>query len=239
MAHISRKELKKDEVRETFFHGAEALASHQKLTALLVAITLFVGLAIFGWRFYAERQTVKASAALDAALRVFNARVRPPTEAEVSGELSFVVEKARNEEASTKFIAVAQTYPRTRPGQIACYYAGLSLEKLGRMDEAQKWLEKLASGSNEDFAALARFELAQIADRSGKRDEAVRLYQQLLAKPALFVPKPVVLLTLADHYRKTNPAEAEKLYNQVKTEYPDTPAAEQADQQLELFPAKS
>jgi TolA-binding protein len=53
------------------------------------------------------------------------------------------------------------------------------------------------------------------------------------------VPKPLVLLTLADYYRKTDPAQASKLYNQVKQDFPDTPAAEKADEGLELLNAKS
>jgi len=56
-------------------------------------------------------------------------------------------------------------------------------------------------------------------------------------KPTVFVPKPVVLLALADHYRKSDPAQAEKLYNQVKKDFPE--AAQEADQGLELLNAKS
>ena len=50
------------------------------------------------------------------------------------------------------------------------------------------------------------------------------------------MPRAVVLLKMADHHSKTNPAEATKLYNQVKTEFPDTQAAQQADQGLQLLP---
>jgi len=68
VAHISRKELKKDEIRETLAHGAEAVISHQRLVGSAVTVAVVVGLAIVGWRFYSERQTVKASAALDDAM---------------------------------------------------------------------------------------------------------------------------------------------------------------------------
>jgi hypothetical protein len=51
------------------------------------------------------------------------------------------------------------------------------------------------------------------------------------------VPKAISMLALADYYRKTDPAQATKLYNQVKQEYPA--AAAQADQGLELVNAKS
>ena len=50
----------------------------------------------------------------------------------------------------------------------------------------------------------------------------------------------VVMLTLAEHYSaKNNSAEATRLYSQIKSEYPDTPIAQQADQELNLLPGKS
>jgi hypothetical protein len=73
----------------------------------------------------------------------------------------------------------------------------------------------------------------------GQGDEAVTLYQQLIAKPTVLVPKPIVMLALAEHYSDKNPAEAVKLYNQIKSDYPDTPVAEQADQALAFLPGKS
>ncbi len=73
----------------------------------------------------------------------------------------------------------------------------------------------------------------------GQGDEAAKLYQELIAKPTLLVPKPVVMLALAQHYGEKNPTEAAKLYGQIKSDYPDTPIAERADQALSLLPGKS
>lgn len=236
--HISRKELKKDEVRETFAHGAEAVLSHQKLTIYLLAAAIVVALGVFGWRTYSERQTVKASASLNEAMKVFLARVRAPGEQADPGEVTYVDEKNKFADAAQKFGTVAMKYPRTRPGQIASFYAALSLEKIGKDEDARKWLQGLAESNSDDLAAKARFELAQLDDRAGKSDEAERLYQQLIAKPAVLVPKPMVMMALAEHYATKNPAEAAKLFTQIKTDYPDTPMAEQADQELALLPGK-
>jgi len=236
--HISRKELKKDEVRETLAHGAEAVLSHQQLTLYLVIAAIVVALGIFGWKTYAERQTVKASAAFDEAMKVFQARIRTPGEPAMPGEVTYVDEKNKFTDAANKFGDVAMKYPRTHPGQLAAYYAALSDEKLSDFDNARKWLSGLTDASG-DFAAMARFELAQLNDRTGRGDEAVKLYQDLIAKPAVLVPKPVAMLALAEHYRQKNPAEAAKLYTQIKTEYPDTPIAQQADQALALLPGKT
>jgi predicted negative regulator of RcsB-dependent stress response len=239
LAHISRKELKKDELRDSFVHGAEAVYSHQRLAASVIGAVLIVLVAILGWRFYAERQTGKASAALDDAMQVYNARIRTAVEPADPGEITYTAEKNKFEDAAKKLLAVASKYSRTRPGQMARYYAALSYEQLGRNEEAQKSLQEVANSGDNEIAAVARFALAKLYDRTGKGDDAVKLYQQLIAKPAVLAPKPVVMLALAGHYAKTNPSEAAKLYNQVKLDYPDSAVSRQADEQLELLPGKS
>lgn len=236
--HISRKELKKDEVRETFAQGAEAVLSHQKLTIYLLAAAIVLALGFFGWKTYSERQTVKASAALNDAMKVFLARVRAPGEPADPSEVTYVDEKNKYADASQKFGSVAMKYPRTRPGQIAGFYAALSLEKIGKDDDARKWLQGIADSNSDDLSAKARFELAQLDDRAGRSDEAEKIYQQLMAKPGVLVPKPVVMMALAEHYATKNPAEAAKLFAKIKTDYPDTPMAEQAEQELALLPGQ-
>jgi hypothetical protein len=67
----------------------------------------------------------------------------------------------------------------------------------------------------------------------------VKLYQQLIDKPAVLVPKPVVMMALAEHYTRKDPAQAARLYGEIKTQFPDTPIAMQADQALSLLPGKT
>jgi hypothetical protein len=47
------------------------------------------------------------------------------------------------------------------------------------------------------------------------------------------------MLAMADHHAASDPAQATKLYKQIKTDFPDTQAAQQADQRLQLLPSKS
>ena len=142
--HISRRELKKDEVRETLAHGADAVLSHQTLTAYILFAAIVVALGVFGWKTYAERQTVKASAAFNDAMKVFQARVRAPGEPVEPAEVTYVDEKNKWTDAAQKFHGVAASYPRTRPGQLANYYAGLSLERGDKYDDARKAFQSAA-----------------------------------------------------------------------------------------------
>ncbi len=235
--HILRKELKKDEIREKFVHGFESVASHQQALWLVVTAALVVALAIFGWNSYARRQTAKASAALDDAMQIFQARIRTPQEQAEPGEITYLDEKNKFTDANKKFIEVANQYGRTKPGQVARYYAALSEVQLKQYGDAEKNLSQIISGGDESLAGLAKFELAGVYLQENKGAQAVELYKQLSDKPSVLVPKPMAMLALADYYRKTDPAQAAKLYNQIKQDFPD--AAQEADQGLELLNSKS
>ena len=240
MAHLTRKELKKDEVRDTLAHGAEAILSHQELTTYLLAAALVIAIGILGWRWYSQRENAQSSAAFNAAMDSFQARVltagQPPAQ---PGEVTFTDDKAKYADAANKFGVVAAKYPRTRDGVLAKYFAAISDEHIGKDADAKNLLVQVASSSDENYAAMARFELAQVEDRTGQSEAAVKLYQQLIDKPAVLVPKPVAMLALAEHYEKNDPTQAAKLLGQIKTDYPDTPIADQADQDLAMLPSKS
>jgi hypothetical protein len=239
VAHISRKELKKDEIRETLQHGAEAVISHQRVVGTILGVALVAGLAIVGWRFYSERQSAKASAALEDAMKVFQARIRAAGEPVEAGEVTYVAEKNKYADAAKKFSEVARNYPRTRPGQVARYYTALCQEHLDLYDDALKTLKELESSRNEEFVSLARFQEAQIYDRTGKADQAVKLYRQLADKPTVFVSNALVLLALADDLSKSNPQEATKLYDQLKKDFPDSSIADEADKRLAMLGPKT
>ena len=235
--HILRKDLKKDEIREKFVHGVESVASHQQAFWLVIVAALVVGLAVFGWNSYARRQTEKASAAFDDGIKIFQARVRAPGDAIDPAEVSYLDEKNKYADASKKFLEVANQYGRTKPGQMARYYAALSEIQLKQYPDAEKSLSQVISGGDESLASLAKFQLASVYRQENKGAQAVDLYKQLSDKPTVIVPKPMAMLALADYYRKTDPAQATKLYNDVKQQFPD--AAQQADQGLEQLNSKS
>jgi predicted negative regulator of RcsB-dependent stress response len=233
VARISRKDLKKDEFREAFAHGGEAVASHQGMTAIIVGGVIVIALAVFGWRYYAQHQTAQASTAMGEALRIFDARIRTVGEQTQPGEITYVDEKNKYEDAAKKFSVIADSYTRTHPGQQARYFDALCQIHLGRDAQAEAELTKLSDGGDADTASLAKFQLAALDAKDGKTAQAIQLYQQLIANPTLLEPKPLVMLALADVYSKTSPAEATKLLNQIKSEFPNTPAADEASKRLD------
>lgn len=238
--HISRKELKQDKIRESFEHGAEAVYSHSKAAGILVAVILIIVVGYSGWKFYYDRQTVRASAALDDAMKTYNARIGLPGASAEPGDLSFLTQQARSEASVQKFAGVADKYPRTNPGHLARYYQSLALEDLERHNQALEELKKISSGSDKELAAMAQYQIANIYARTGKTDDAVKTYRALADANSVFVPRPMVLIELADFLRPTNPTQAANLYQQVKKEFPDnTAVSDRADRGLGMIAPKS
>ena len=230
--HISRKELKHDKVRETFEHGAEAVLSHTRIASIALLVVIVVLAGYFGWKIYSDRQTAQAQTAFDDAIKVFNAPLQLPGQPSIPGEISYLDPAQRSQDAETKLSAVAAKYPNTKPGRLARYYAALCLMDLDKLNQASEELDKLQTGSDKELGALANFQRALIAERTGKTDQAVQLLRGISNSGSILVPKPMVQLELAGILKQTNPKEAVTIYQQIKKDYPNTAVADEADRGL-------
>jgi hypothetical protein len=237
--HISRKELKQDKIKETLEHGAEAVYSHSQLTLGVLLVVLVVGAVYGGWRIYNDRKTVEASAAFNAAQKAYSARTGAATEPVEPGDPSYPDEASRAKAASRKFTEVANKYSSTNPGKLARYYNALCLEDLEQHNQALEELKKISAGGDKELAAMAQYQTAVISARTGKPDEAIKIYRTLADKGSVFVPRPLVLLELAGVLRQTKPQEAATVYQEIKKEFPDTTISEEADRGLGTLSPKS
>ena len=237
--HISRKELKQDKIRESIEHGAEAVFSHTTVFAAAVLAVVVVAVGYAGWRFYMDHKTVQATAAFDEATKVYSARIGTVADPSDPNELLYRDEGSRAQDAAQKFSSVAGKYPKTNPGRLAAYYAALSLEDLERHNQALEELKKISSGNDKELVAMAQYQMGVIYARTGKSDEAVKVFRMLADHSTVLVPRPLVLLELANVLRGSKPQEATGVYEQLKKEFPNTPVADEADRALETLAPKS
>ncbi len=237
--HISRKELKQDKIKETIEHGAEAVISHGQFALIVVIAALVTALSYGGWKFYIDRQTMQASGVFDDAMKAYSGRIGSAPGAADPSERVYSNEAARAQDALQKFTIVADKYPHTNTGKLARYYAALCLEDLERQNQALEELKKISAGSDKELAAMAQYQMAIIYSRTGKPDDAVKIFRALAEKPGVIVSRPLVLLELARLLRKSNPQEAAGIYQQVKKEFPDTTVADEADRGLATLSPKS
>jgi hypothetical protein len=237
--HISRKELKQDKIHDAIEHGAEAVFSHTTVLAAAVLAVAIVAVGYFSWRFYIDRKTVQATAALDVATKAYSARVGAAPDPNDPGEPFYPTEIARAEDAVQKFSAVAERYPNTNPGRLAAYYAALCFEDLERNNQALEQLKKISSGKDKELVAMAQYQIGVIYERTGKTADAVKVFRDLSDHSSVFVPRPLVLLELAETLRQSDPKQAAGVYEQLKREFPNTAVSEEADRGLETLAPKS
>jgi tetratricopeptide (TPR) repeat protein len=237
--HISRRELKQDKIHDAIEHGAEAVFSHTTVLAVAVLAVVVVGIGYGGWRFYTDRQTVQATAVLDVATKSYSARIGAAPDPNDPGEAFYPTEAARAEDAVHKFSAVAEKYPNTNPGRLATYYAALCYEDLERHNQALEQLKKISSGKDKELVAMAQYQTGVIYERTGKPADAAKVFRDLAEHASVFVPRPLVLLELAETLRQSDPKAAAGVYEQLKKEFPNTAISEEADRGLETLAPKS
>ena len=237
--HISRRELKQDKIHDAIEHGAEAFYLHKQVTLAVLLLVLAGAVAYGSWTVYHDRQTAAATAQLNVAMKAYSGRIGGAPDPQDPSEVSYKDETERSQDALNKFNAVANKYSGTLPGKQARYYAALCLEDLDRQNQAMEELKKLSSGSDKELANMAQYQMGVIYSRTGKPDDAAKIFRELAEKHSIFVPRPVALLELANVLRQNNPKEAANVYQQVKKEFPDTAISEQAERGLDLLTPKS
>ncbi len=216
---------------EATVHWSEEHKSKLIVGGLIFAVVLAVG---FGGWYYLNQQDQKASIQLNQAVRTLDTQLRPPGAPPDADVPSFTSARERTTEAHKQFQVIADQYAHTRTAEFARYFLGLTSSQLGDNAAAERDLKSVASGHNEDLAALAKLALASVYRDTKRTKDAIDLYNQLMAKPTRSVGKVTAQMELAETYLSTQqPVEAKRVYEQIQKENPATEVAQFASQKLQ------
>jgi tetratricopeptide (TPR) repeat protein len=227
----TRHALKQDNLVQVTQTGFDWLQENRSRvirigSAALAAIAvLTLGLAV-----YSQRATA-ANLGLGEALDTYTATLAQPGQPPAPGERIFASVSDRAKAANPMFLAVAHRYSMLSPGKTALYFAGLSAIDMGENGQAESDLEQVVSSGDSALASLARLALAGLYRQTGRTGQAIELYNRLIAKPTSAVPADEAQLELAALYESVNPAEANRIYAQLKSG--KSAAAEIAAQKLQ------
>ncbi len=118
-------------------------------------------------------------------------------------------------------------------GGKAQYFTGVTDQELGQTAAAETELKKVAGSWNRNLANLAKIALASIYRQSGSDQQAIDLYNEIIAKPSDTVTAGTAQLDLADLYAKTGKqAQARALWAKLKDSDKDGAAGSIAAQKL-------
>ena len=232
MQSYTRRELKQDKFAETAQGTYNWALGHSKaVVATVIATVAVVLIAAAGW-YYSNQRGQQASEQLGKALRTYSTPLRPAGAPPQPDVPSFTSVAERGAAAHKQFADLAASYPHTPAGKAARYFAGVASIDAGNNAEAESTLKDAASDSGPEVSALAKFALAALYRSSGRVDDAIHLYKEIVDKPTLSVPKITAQLELASAFETKQPGEAIKIYEQIQTE--GKVAKEKADAQAKL-----
>ena len=214
MDRQTRKDLKTDKFAEDVFDVFEWVSVHKAEVVRYGAVLMAVVLIIVGVVYYNRSQAVVRGEALAKALRIDDAttgEVVQPT------NMHFDTDGEKDKAKVQAFTDLSAKYSGTQEGAVADMYLGSYAVDAGNMAEAEKRYRRVVEEGPKAYAGLARLSLAQVYASEGKMADAEKILRDAMANPSLTVSKEHATIVLGELLAQTNPAEAHKLIDPLRT----------------------
>ncbi|MGH9361623.1 MAG: tetratricopeptide repeat protein [Thermoanaerobaculia bacterium] len=235
MSHLTRKEMKKNELAtavRTTVDYAEHHARGLLLGLVALAAAALVGLGVWFWL---GQRSEAANEALGEAMELYAAPIDPATPKPNDPEApSFGTEAARRARAKTAFAEVRDDHPWSDAADVAGLFLADIAAAEGRLDEARRlWEDFLDEHEGHVLAGETRLNLIALDRGQGKGNEVVTELRVLLEDPEPPLPQDVLLYELAvtlEQLGRTQ--EATQSYQRILDEYPRSPYRQLAQQKV-------
>ena len=219
MARITRKELKRNELAETFGKTVDYVSHHRRgaveAVAAAAGVLLIAGAFVLfrGWR---ERQ---AGRELSAALEILETPIAgDPAAATAPRTFPTAIERERE---AIKHLKDAARKGSTSAGRAAQVILAAHGDKAAQSPEA---LSKAARDEQAEVAAAAEIDAARFLAGQGKTTEAIDRLKRAIESPKSAAPKDALLFALAETYEKAgSSADARAIYQRLVNDYPNSP----------------
>jgi predicted negative regulator of RcsB-dependent stress response len=214
VARITRKELKTDKFALEVEHTVTYFEEHRNQVLRYGAIAAVVALLIVAFSIYRGHQRTARQQELADAIRIQEA---PVGGAAPGTPLVFQTQPEKEKAATKAFTDIATKHSGSQEGIIAENYLAAIAADTGRLDEAERRFKLVADQGDKRFASNAKLSLAQLYLVKGRTKEAEELLRSLMSNPTEFVSKEQATYSLAQTISKTNPTEALKLLEPLRT----------------------
>lgn len=212
MAALTRKDLKTDRFAQEVGHTVEYVGEHRAQIVRYGAVALVILILGIGVYFYRQHQQAQRQQELASAIRIQESPVGSD-----SPGASYPTQQAKEEAALKAFSDLTNKLSGTDEGHIAQYYRGAILADQGKLQEAEASFKTVAADAGKNQASLAKLALIQIYLIGNRNAEAEKMGRDLLANPTDYVSKEQATFALARALARTNPAEARKLLEPLRS----------------------
>lgn len=227
----TRHALKGDKFAQATKTSVTWLSGHRSNVirwAISAAVVVVVGVGLLV--LWTVRESA-AQSALGQALDTYTAPLALPGAPAQPG--SYATSAERSKAANQQFKTVADKYGWLPEGIKAQYFAGVTDQELGQTAAAESELKSVSGSWNRNVANLAKVALASIYRQTGRDQQAIDLYNEVIAKPSDTVTAGTAQLDLADLYVATGKQNlAKALWAKLKDSDKDGAAGSIAAQKL-------
>jgi tetratricopeptide (TPR) repeat protein len=235
MKRSERHRLKENELTHALNEAAARLAEQRRTYSLIATIVAIVAVGAIGYWAWHTRAETRAQVMLTDALTTVQSPVEVP-KPDAGGKIvqtpgSYPTINARAEAGLVKFTQVANTYPSTRAGIAARYYAAAALAMLGRPQEAAVRYQEVVdkAGTKDFYGRMAQLGLVETLVLAKQYDQAVAKAQALVNANDAALPRDAVLMELGRAYAAAGKKnEARQTFDKVVAEFPDSTFADEA-----------
>lgn len=215
MDRQTRHDLKSDKFVQEVAHTVSFLDQHKAAIIRYGSIVLALIVIASGYYYWSQSRTAARRAELTRAMKTFNAVISTQADPRVT---SFPTQAARQEAIKKELGAIIAKHSGTEEAAVASYLLGVNAADQGDLDESVKHLQTAIAHGGAGYGALAKLALAEVYAAQGKTADAEKLLRQVIDKPSIFASKAQATISLARLLSKTNPAEAQKLLEPLRTE---------------------
>lgn len=130
------------------------------------------------------------------------------------------------------FVDIVENYGGTNTANTAKYYAGVSYLNLGRFEDAVEYLEGVKA-KGDILPVMKQGNLGDAYSELGNFDKAMSAYKKAVNSGENAFLKPYYMNKIALlHMKNGATEEAQKMFTEIKDNYPDSPVAQELDKFL-------
>jgi predicted negative regulator of RcsB-dependent stress response len=160
-AHERKEELREDQLATATFRARSFYEENERAVQIAAAVLGLLIVGIVGWKWWTERQDVRAAEALGGVLTAY--------------EQGNYQEALEGVDGRPGLLAIADRYGATDTGNLATFFAADALYQLGRYDDAARYFAQY--DADEDLlGASALAAQAGLREQRGEWAEAGALY---------------------------------------------------------------
>jgi len=246
MKRTHRRELKENDLARLIREVSEWVQPRTREITTTILVLVVAAVAVFGFLSWRNRESSQGQDLLAQAMVVLNTAVVPvqantqpgeaPAAASITATGTFSTEEQKLNAAVPKLRAAADAYPDSAAGIQARYHLASALASLGKQKDAIAQFDDVIkrAGGNSLYGRMAQMGKASAQQQSGDLDGAIVSWQALQANKDAGIPADAILMQMARAYQsKGDAAKARDAFNNIVTNYPDSPYVQDARKELD------